>query len=45
MALRAIGAELPAMNVGMTVGALRTNILEDHAGVALSTSHVRVHTL
>jgi hypothetical protein len=43
MATLTVGAELPAMNVGVTIRATGAGILEDHAGVALSTSHLFVH--
>ncbi len=43
MATCAVGAELPAMNVSVAVRALRTYILEDHAGMALAATHLRVH--
>lgn len=39
MALFAIGAHLPLVNVGVAVGALRTDIREHHFGVALRASH------
>lgn len=44
MALGAVGAELAAMDVGVTIGARRPDLLEHHAGVALSTGHVLVHS-
>jgi hypothetical protein len=43
VALRAVGAELAAMDIGVTIGARRPDVLEHHAGVALSAGHVLVH--
>ena len=42
MALFAIGSHLPLVNVGVAVGALRTDIRENHFGVALRASHAFV---
>jgi hypothetical protein len=43
VAVSAIGAELAAMDIGMAVAALRTHVLEHHAGVALTATYVLVH--
>lgn len=43
VAVRAIGAKLPPMNICMAVGTLRTYIFEDQARVALGATHVLVH--
>jgi hypothetical protein len=43
VAVRAIGAKLTPMEVGVTIGALRTHIFEDQAGVALAAPYVLVH--
>jgi len=43
VALRAVGAELAAMDVGVAVGALRAHILENHARMALTAAHALVH--
>ena len=44
MATLAVGAELLAMYVGMTVCASGAGVLEDHAGMALSAAHLFVHS-
>lgn len=38
-----IGAELPAMNVGVAIGAVGTYVFEDEAGVALGAANLLVH--
>ncbi len=43
VALLAIGAQLPAMNVGMTILAALAHVAEYRLGVALRTSDRRVH--
>ena len=43
MATCAVGAKLAAMDVSVAIRALRTYILEDHAGMALAATHLRVH--
>jgi hypothetical protein len=43
MATLAVGAKLPAMNVGMAIRTAGTRVSEDHAGVALSAAHLLVH--
>jgi len=44
VAVGAIGPELTAMNVGVTVRTLRTYVLENQAGMALGTAYVLMHT-
>jgi hypothetical protein len=44
VAVGAIGPELTAMNVGVTVRTLRTYVLENQAGMALDTAHILMHT-
>jgi len=44
MAGLAVGAHLPAMNIGMTVSALRSDIAEDQTRVTLPARHARVHS-
>lgn len=41
--LRAVGPKLPAMNVGVAIGAILTNIGENRLYVAESASHLFVH--
>src|ERR1035441_1475133 len=43
MAAFAVGAELTAMNVGMTISAMRAYILENQIGMALGAGHLLVH--
>lgn len=43
VALLAVVAELPAMDISVTFAAARTDIGEHHLGVALNTGHVLVH--
>jgi hypothetical protein len=43
VAVRAIGAKLAPMEVGVTIGALRTYVFENQARVALAATHVLVH--
>ncbi len=43
MALRAIGAKLAAVNIGMAVRTLRADVLEHHAGVALRAGYILMH--
>jgi hypothetical protein len=43
MALLAVGSELSAMNVGMTIGALLSNISEYRLGVASRAGYFFVH--
>jgi len=43
VALRAIRAELPAMNIRVAIGALSTDIFEFQAGVAERARHFFVH--
>jgi len=43
MATGAIGAELAAMDIGVAIGALGTDVLEDQIRVALNASHFLVH--
>lgn len=38
-----IGAKLPAMNIGVAIGAFGADILEDHAGMALGAADLLVH--
>ena len=40
----AVGAELPAMNVGVAIGAVGADVLEDQAGVALGATHLLMHS-
>lgn len=44
MAVGAVGPELTAVNVRVTVRTLRTYVLENQAGMALCTAHVLMHT-
>lgn len=44
VALLAVSAELAAVNVGVTVGAMGAYIVEHQAGVALRTTNFAVHT-
>ena len=43
MTIRAIGAKLATMNIRVTVGTLRADILENHAGMALIAADVLMH--
>ena len=43
VATGAIGAELAAMDIGVAIGALGTDVLEDQIRVALNASHFLVH--
>ena len=43
VATGAIGAELAAMNIGVAIRALRADVLEDQASVALNAIHFLVH--
>jgi hypothetical protein len=40
----AVGAELPAMNVGMTIGTMGADVFENQAGVAFGAGHLLMHT-
>ena len=44
VALLAVGAHLPLVNVGVAVRALRSHIREHQLGVALGTGHALVHS-
>lgn len=44
MATLAVGSELPAMNVGVAIGAARAHVLECQAEVALCARHICMHT-
>ena len=44
MATLAVGAELAAVDVGVTIRAMGAHILEDQAGVALRTGHLCMHS-
>jgi hypothetical protein len=43
MALLAVGAHLPLMDIGVTVGAASAHIRKDRLGVALRAGHAGVH--
>lgn len=43
VAVLAIGAHLPAMDVSVTIGARMANVGEQQLGVALRACHARVH--
>lgn len=43
MALRTVGAELAAMNVGVTVRASLAHVCEGRLNVALGAAHLLVH--
>jgi hypothetical protein len=43
VAVRAIGSELAAMDVGVTIRTLRTYVFEYQAGVAVGAAHVLMH--
>ena len=43
MAVFAIGTELPHMDIGMAVGAMRADVLEHHRSVTFGAAHVLVH--
>ena len=44
MALGAIGAELPTVNVGVTIGAVLSNVGKNRPGVASGAGHFFVHS-
>ena len=43
VALLAISAHLPFVNIGVTISASRAHIREDRLGVTLATPHILVH--
>lgn len=43
MTIRTIGTKLATMNIRVAVGTLRTDILENHAGMALIATDVLMH--
>jgi hypothetical protein len=43
MATLAVSSKLPPMDIGVTIGAASTDVLEDQTGVALRAAHLLMH--